>query len=123
MVPFDRRLPADSSFEQVAEELDALNSDAGVSGVLLQLPLPDHLDGPELTAMIAPDKDVDGLTPVNAGSALAGAPRAAAVHAERRDGAAGQRRRELEGAEAVVSGARTCSASRWRSCCWPPTPP
>jgi methylenetetrahydrofolate dehydrogenase (NADP+)/methenyltetrahydrofolate cyclohydrolase len=67
MVPFDRRLPADSSFERVAEELRSLNTDTAVSGVLLQLPLPDHLDGAALTAMIDPDKDVDGLTPVNAG--------------------------------------------------------
>lgn len=67
MVPFDRRLPASSSFEEVAEELEALNAEKAVSGILLQLPLPDHLDGPALTAMISPDKDVDGLTPVNAG--------------------------------------------------------
>ncbi|MHB8242561.1 MAG: bifunctional methylenetetrahydrofolate dehydrogenase/methenyltetrahydrofolate cyclohydrolase FolD, partial [Solirubrobacteraceae bacterium] len=67
MVPFDRRLPASSSFEEVAEELDALNAEKAVSGILLQLPVPDHLDGPALTAMISPDKDVDGLTPVNAG--------------------------------------------------------
>ncbi len=67
MVPFDRRLPADASFEQVAEELQRLNDDRAVSGVLLQLPVPEHLDGPTLTGMISPDKDVDGLTPVNAG--------------------------------------------------------
>jgi methylenetetrahydrofolate dehydrogenase (NADP+) / methenyltetrahydrofolate cyclohydrolase len=67
MVPFDRRLPADASFEQVAGELRNLNADAAVSGVLLQLPLPDHLDGAALTALIDPEKDVDGLTPVNAG--------------------------------------------------------
>ncbi len=67
MVPFDRRLPADAPFEQVAEELERLNADRAVSGVLLQLPVPDHLDGPALTALISPDKDVDGLTPVNAG--------------------------------------------------------
>jgi methylenetetrahydrofolate dehydrogenase (NADP+)/methenyltetrahydrofolate cyclohydrolase len=67
MVPFDRRLPADSSFERVAEELQSLNAEESVSGVLLQLPLPDHLDGAALTAMIDPNKDVDGLTPINAG--------------------------------------------------------
>ncbi len=67
MVPFDRRLPADSTFDQVAEELQSLNTDAAVSGVLLQLPLPDHLDGAALTAVIDAEKDVDGLTPVNAG--------------------------------------------------------
>src|ERR1700690_927482 len=67
MVPFDSRLPAQTSFEQVAEELERLNADRSVSGVLLQLPVPEHLDGPALTALISPEKDVDGLTPVNAG--------------------------------------------------------
>jgi methylenetetrahydrofolate dehydrogenase (NADP+) / methenyltetrahydrofolate cyclohydrolase len=74
IVPFDRRLPADASFEQVADELDALNNDPAVSGILLQLPVPDHLDGPTLTGMIAPEKDVDGLTPVNAGLLSLGRP-------------------------------------------------
>jgi methylenetetrahydrofolate dehydrogenase (NADP+)/methenyltetrahydrofolate cyclohydrolase len=67
MVPFDSRLPAQTSFKQVAEELERLNADRSVSGVLLQLPVPEHLDGPALTALISPEKDVDGLTPVNAG--------------------------------------------------------
>ena len=67
MAAFDRRLPADASEQRVAEELKALNQDAAVSGVLLQLPVPAPLDGPALTAMVDPAKDVDGLTPVNAG--------------------------------------------------------
>jgi methylenetetrahydrofolate dehydrogenase (NADP+)/methenyltetrahydrofolate cyclohydrolase len=74
MAPFDRRLPADASFEEVAEELEGLNADRAVSGVLLQLPVPAHLDGPALTALIGPDKDVDGLTPVNAGLLSLGRP-------------------------------------------------
>jgi methylenetetrahydrofolate dehydrogenase (NADP+)/methenyltetrahydrofolate cyclohydrolase len=74
MVPFDRRLPADAPFEQVAEELERLNADRSVSGVLLQLPVPEHLDGPALTALISPEKDVDGLTPVNAGLLSLGRP-------------------------------------------------
>jgi methylenetetrahydrofolate dehydrogenase (NADP+)/methenyltetrahydrofolate cyclohydrolase len=74
MVPFDRRLPADASFDQAADELDRLNADRAVSGVLLQLPVPEHLDGPALTALISPDKDVDGLTPVNAGLLSLGKP-------------------------------------------------
>jgi methylenetetrahydrofolate dehydrogenase (NADP+)/methenyltetrahydrofolate cyclohydrolase len=74
MVPFDRRLPANASFEEVAEELERLNADRAVSGVLLQLPVPAHLDGPALTAIIDPDKDVDGLTPVNAGLLSLGRP-------------------------------------------------
>jgi len=74
MTPFDRRLPADATFEQVAELLAQLNGDAAVSGVLLQLPVPAHLDGPTLTGMIDPAKDVDGLTPVNAGLLSLGRP-------------------------------------------------
>jgi methylenetetrahydrofolate dehydrogenase (NADP+)/methenyltetrahydrofolate cyclohydrolase len=67
MAPLDRRLPADASFERVAEELVGLNGDPAVDGVLLQLPLPAQLDGRALTAIIDPAKDVDGLTPINAG--------------------------------------------------------
>jgi len=67
MEAFDRRLPASASAEQVADELHALNADDAVSGVLLQLPLPDGLEGSELTSLISPEKDVDGLTPVNVG--------------------------------------------------------
>jgi methylenetetrahydrofolate dehydrogenase (NADP+)/methenyltetrahydrofolate cyclohydrolase len=67
MTPYDERLPADATHEQVAGRLQALNDDPAVSGVLLQLPLPAHLDGPSLTGLIDARKDVDGLTPVNAG--------------------------------------------------------
>jgi methylenetetrahydrofolate dehydrogenase (NADP+) / methenyltetrahydrofolate cyclohydrolase len=74
MTPFDRRLPADATHEEVAELLESLNADDAVSGVLLQLPVPDHLDGPTLTGLIDPAKDVDGLTPVNAGLLALGRP-------------------------------------------------
>ncbi len=74
MVPFDRRLGAEASFQEVAEELHSLNADEAVSGVLLQLPVPERLDGGALTATINPDKDVDGLTPVNAGLLSLGRP-------------------------------------------------
>jgi methylenetetrahydrofolate dehydrogenase (NADP+)/methenyltetrahydrofolate cyclohydrolase len=74
MTPYDERLPADATFEQVAGRLQALNDDPGVSGVLLQLPVPDHLEGPSLTGLIDPLKDVDGLTPVNAGLLSLGQP-------------------------------------------------
>ena len=74
MTPFDHRLPAGVSFEEVAELLGRLNEDQAVSGVLLQLPVPDQLDGPTLTGMIDPGKDVDGLTPVNAGRLALGLP-------------------------------------------------
>jgi methylenetetrahydrofolate dehydrogenase (NADP+)/methenyltetrahydrofolate cyclohydrolase len=104
MVPFDRRLPADASFDQVADELDRLNVDRAVSGVLLQLPVPEHLDGPALTALISPDKDVDGLTPVNAGLLSLGKPGlrpATPLGVMEMLGEVGV---ELEGAEAVVVG-------------------
>jgi methylenetetrahydrofolate dehydrogenase (NADP+)/methenyltetrahydrofolate cyclohydrolase len=104
MVPFDRRLPAEASFEQVAEELERLNADRAVSGILLQLPVPEHLDGPSLTAMISPDKDVDGLTPINAGLLSLGRPGlrpctpAGVMELLARTGV------QLEGAEAVIVG-------------------
>ncbi|HXB66021.1 MAG TPA: bifunctional methylenetetrahydrofolate dehydrogenase/methenyltetrahydrofolate cyclohydrolase FolD [Solirubrobacteraceae bacterium] len=74
MTPFDRRLPVDASHEQVAALLGELNADDAVDGVLLQLPVPAHLDGPTLTGLIDPGKDVDGLTPVNAGLLSLGRP-------------------------------------------------
>jgi methylenetetrahydrofolate dehydrogenase (NADP+)/methenyltetrahydrofolate cyclohydrolase len=74
MTPYDERLPADATHEQVAGRLQALNDDPAVSGVLLQLPLPAHLDGPSLTGLIDARKDVDGLTPVNAGLLSLGRP-------------------------------------------------
>jgi len=67
IVGFDHRLDADATHETVAGLLEALNADPGVSGILLQLPVPDQLDGASLTALIDPAKDVDGLTPINAG--------------------------------------------------------
>jgi methylenetetrahydrofolate dehydrogenase (NADP+)/methenyltetrahydrofolate cyclohydrolase len=60
-------LPADASREEVVALLERLNADPEVSGILLQLPLPGHLDGVELTGLVDPAKDVDGLTPVSAG--------------------------------------------------------
>lgn len=74
MAAFDKRLPADAPFEQVADLLAELNEDDAVSGVLLQLPVPEHLDGPVLSGMIEAAKDVDGLTPVNAGLLALGRP-------------------------------------------------
>ncbi|HWC86601.1 MAG TPA: bifunctional methylenetetrahydrofolate dehydrogenase/methenyltetrahydrofolate cyclohydrolase FolD [Solirubrobacteraceae bacterium] len=58
----------------VAALLAELNRDPEVSGILLQLPVPDYMDGAALTAAIAPDKDVDGLTPINAGRLAQGVP-------------------------------------------------
>jgi methylenetetrahydrofolate dehydrogenase (NADP+)/methenyltetrahydrofolate cyclohydrolase len=58
---------ADVPDEELADLLQALNADERVHGVLLQLPLPSHLDADAMTTLIDPAKDVDGLHPVNAG--------------------------------------------------------
>ena len=104
MVPFDRRLAADASFEDVADELERLNADRAVSGVLLQLPVPEHLDGPALTALISPEKDVDGLTPVNAGLLSLGRPGLRPATPLGVMELLADADAELEGAEAVVVG-------------------
>ena len=124
MEAFDRRLPATASAEQVADELHALNADDAVSGVLLQLPLPDGLDGPELTALISPEKDVDGLTPVNVGLLSIGRPGlrpCTPLGVMELLSEAGRPR--WRAPKPSSSGARTCSASRWPSCCWRRTRP
>ncbi len=65
--PFDHRLPADATSAQVEALIAQLNADETVSGILCQLPVPDHLDGVHLTGLIDAAKDVDGLTPLSAG--------------------------------------------------------
>jgi methylenetetrahydrofolate dehydrogenase (NADP+)/methenyltetrahydrofolate cyclohydrolase len=69
-----RHLPADATQDEVAALIDSLNADPEVSGILLQLPLPAPLQAAPLTAMISPEKDVDGLTPISAGRLAQGTP-------------------------------------------------
>jgi methylenetetrahydrofolate dehydrogenase (NADP+)/methenyltetrahydrofolate cyclohydrolase len=64
---FDHRLPPDVSSDEVIGLIEDLNANPEVSGIICQLPVPDHLDGVELTGLIDPGKDVDGLTPISAG--------------------------------------------------------
>jgi methylenetetrahydrofolate dehydrogenase (NADP+)/methenyltetrahydrofolate cyclohydrolase len=71
---FDHRLDAHASREEVVGLLEQLNADPEVSGIICQLPVPDHLDGVELTSLVAPGKDVDGLTPISAGLLALGRP-------------------------------------------------
>jgi methylenetetrahydrofolate dehydrogenase (NADP+)/methenyltetrahydrofolate cyclohydrolase len=104
MKGFDRRLPAGASFDQVAEELAVLNADDAVSGILLQLPVPDHLDGSALTGLVDPAKDVDGLTPVNAGLLALGRPGLRSCTPLGVMELLAQTGVELQGAEAVVVG-------------------
>ncbi len=104
MKPFDVRLSADSSFEAVADELARLRGDEQVSGILLQLPVPEHLDGPTLTNMVPPEKDVDGLTPVNTGLLSLGLPGLRSCTPQGVIELLAHTGAELEGAEAVVVG-------------------
>jgi len=60
-------LPVDTTQEEAVALIEQLNADPDVSGILCQLPVPDHLDGPELTNRIIPEKDIDGLTVESAG--------------------------------------------------------
>jgi methylenetetrahydrofolate dehydrogenase (NADP+)/methenyltetrahydrofolate cyclohydrolase len=69
-----RHLPADVSQDEVAAAIAECNGDPDVSGILLQLPVPDGLDGAALTGLIAPEKDVDGLTPISVGRLVKGTP-------------------------------------------------
>lgn len=101
---FDHDLPPDTSQLEVASLLHRLNEDEAVHGILLQLPVPPQIEGGEMTALIDPRKDVDGLTPVSAGLLMQGMP--GLVPATPRGimellRVAGA---ELEGARAVVVG-------------------
>lgn len=69
---YEFRKPADVSQDELLEQIEALNKDDAVHGILLQLPVPDHLDTNALIEAIDPSKDVDGLHPQNAGLLMAG---------------------------------------------------
>jgi methylenetetrahydrofolate dehydrogenase (NADP+)/methenyltetrahydrofolate cyclohydrolase len=101
---FAHHLPADTPEDEVVALLQELNADDRVSGILLQLPTPDHIDGSHLTTLIDAGKDVDGLTPVSAGLLAKGLPGlrpctpSGCIELLRRHNVT------LEGAEAVVVG-------------------
>ena len=67
MASFQRRIPATSSQEELLELVRAYNADPKVHGILVQLPLPRHIDDKAVIAAIDPAKDVDGFTPINVG--------------------------------------------------------
>jgi methylenetetrahydrofolate dehydrogenase (NADP+) / methenyltetrahydrofolate cyclohydrolase len=70
----DLKLPADTSEEELLATIAELNADDDVDGLLVQLPLPDHIDENRVIEAIAPAKDVDGIHPVNAGRLYLGRP-------------------------------------------------
>jgi methylenetetrahydrofolate dehydrogenase (NADP+)/methenyltetrahydrofolate cyclohydrolase len=97
-------LPADTEEEDLLDLVSGLGLDDAVDGILVQLPLPDQIDPDRVVAAIDPAKDVDGLTPMNAGLLAHGTPGltpctpAGVMELLRSHGV------ELEGAEAVVVG-------------------
>src|SRR5579859_7718621 len=70
----DRRLPADVAQDELLSVLAELNEDGEVDGILIQLPLPGHIDAEAVLQAVAPIKDVDGFHPFNAGRLFAGHP-------------------------------------------------
>jgi methylenetetrahydrofolate dehydrogenase (NADP+)/methenyltetrahydrofolate cyclohydrolase len=67
MESFEHRLPADTDERVLLELVERLNRDDAIDGILVQLPLPAHLDEQSIIASISPDKDVDGFHVINAG--------------------------------------------------------
>ncbi len=66
------RLPAETRQEQLEDTIDQLNRDSKISGILVQLPLPKHLNEEAALAKILPEKDVDGFHLMNAGKLFTG---------------------------------------------------
>lgn len=97
-------LPADTTQEQLDAEIRRLNEDPGVTGYIVQLPLPKHLDANRVLTLMDPSKDADGLHPTNLGRLVLGEPAPlpctprGIVELLRRYGV------EINGAEVVVVG-------------------
>ena len=74
MASFEHRLPADTMQADLIALVHRLNADDSVDGILVQLPLPKHLDEQAVVDAIDPHKDVDGLTPISTGRLALGLP-------------------------------------------------
>jgi len=68
----DNRLPADASQQELMAVVERMNNDPKINGILVQLPLPKHLNEAEVLLAIDPDKDVDGFHPMNVGRMVVG---------------------------------------------------
>ena len=72
----DVQLPAETSQDELLAEVEGLNADPEIHGILVQLPLPSHLDEASVMESVRPDKDVDGFHPTNIGRMVSGDPTA-----------------------------------------------
>lgn len=71
----EHKLPAETTEEELLALVDKLNNDPNIHGILVQLPLPDHIDDTKVLRSVSPDKDVDGFHPYNVGLLVEGNPR------------------------------------------------
>jgi len=68
------RMPIQTTQEELVERIERLNQDPSVHGILVQMPLPPHMDSNQIIEVIHPQKDVDGFHPINVGRLVAGTP-------------------------------------------------
>lgn len=116
-------LPADTKQEELIALIDRLNADSSVSGILCQLPVPEHIDSEEIIRRISPEKDVDCFHPQNVGAVVTGgnvflpctpAGIVEMLHHEKI---------ETAGKTALSSAEAISSASPWQCSCSERTPP
>ncbi|HEX3267436.1 MAG TPA: bifunctional 5,10-methylenetetrahydrofolate dehydrogenase/5,10-methenyltetrahydrofolate cyclohydrolase [Gaiellaceae bacterium] len=100
----DRRLPGDIAEDELLRVVGELNDDDSVDGILVQLPLPGHLDEARIIAAVDPVKDVDGFHPLNAGQLYLGRPTHVPATPLGIMALLAENRIELGGARAVVIG-------------------
>ena len=101
---FSFNLPADATREQAIATIEEANANPAISGIICQVPVPHHLDGVELTGLVDPLKDVDGLTTTSAGLLALGRPGLRPCTPRGVLMLLDEVGVELEGAEAVVIG-------------------
>ena len=110
-------LPDDATQADVVAAIRPMNDDPAVDAMLVQHPTPKQIDFEAALLEMDPDKDVDGLHPVNMGRLALGMPGPVPVHARRHRGAAGPPRRSRSPARrSASSAAAPPSAGRWRCC-------
>jgi methylenetetrahydrofolate dehydrogenase (NADP+)/methenyltetrahydrofolate cyclohydrolase len=117
--PIDERLPEDATEADVLALVQRLNADDGVDGIIVQTPLPEHLDEFKLLAAVDAMKDVDGLDAAQRRAAADRAPAARGRDAARDHGAArrvpdphGRSARRRVGRSMIVASRSRCSCSR-----------
>ena len=97
-------MAGDATTEQVLQAVTQLNNDTGINGILIQLPLPEHVDFERVIAAVHPKKDVDGFHPFNLGLLFSGRPRFVPCTPKGIMTLLGEYRIKIAGTRAVVAG-------------------